>query len=115
LVERWYSGQCADVQAVFDITLNNLAGIDDWRDTHEFKLLKGPYAGLGEIRFKVKNVQYRPTGMFGPGTRVFTILIGCHKKMGVYSPPNAFDLALKNRSLLKQKRGSTIEHFNEIT
>ena len=115
LIQKWYLDQDARVRADFDITVNNLAGIADWRDTHEFKALKGKYSGLGEIRFKTGNVQYRPVGAFGPGAKTFTILVCSRKKGQVYSPPDAFDLALRNLSLIAQGRGSTVEHFGSVT
>jgi len=114
LIERWYQDQNASVQADFDVTLNNLAGMQDWRDTHEFKMLKGKFSGLGEIRFKTGNVQYRPVGMFGPGEKTFTILVVSYKKGSVYHPPDAFDLALRNKSLIAQGRGRIVEHFGDI-
>lgn len=109
LIQAWYDDQPVEAQADFDVTLNNLAGLRDWRGLNEFKLLKGKHQKLGEIRFKTLNVQYRPVGCFGPGQREFTILVGCIKKQNVYQPPDAFDLALKRRSLLRQGRASTNE------
>jgi hypothetical protein len=114
LVERWYRDQSVAVQADFDVTLNNLAGMEDWRDTHEFKMLKGKYSGLGEIRFKTGNVQYRPIGTFGCGEKTFAILLGCRKKGSVYNPPDAFDLALRNKGLVAQGKGGFVEHFGVI-
>ncbi len=67
--------------------------------------------GLGEIRFKSGNVQYRPVGSFGPGERMFTLWVGCKKKQNIYDPPDAFDLALKRRRLYAQGRGSLREHI----
>jgi hypothetical protein len=50
----------------------------DWRGMKEFKALG--MEGLCEIRFKTDNVQYRPTGSFGPGDQTFTIWIGLQQE-----------------------------------
>jgi len=102
LIEDWYDGESADVQAAFDVTLNNLAGIQRWHDRTDFSMLGGKHAGLGEIRFKVANVQYRPVGFYGEQRRSFVLLVGASKKQRVYTPPNAFDLAVTRKRLLDQ-------------
>lgn len=109
LVEAWYCRLPESVQAEFDVTLKILSIADDWRDLKEFKHLR--QKGLCEIRFKVANVQYRPAGFFGPGPRCFSIYVGCKKKGGKYDPPNAFELALKNKSRVEQKEGFLIERY----
>jgi hypothetical protein len=110
LILKWYESLDEDAQADFDITLNILAGTQDWRGLKQFKILSGKYVNLGEIRFVTNKVQYRPVGYFGPNTRQFTLLIGCSKKGRVYKPPDAFDTALKRLSLFRQGRGSIHEH-----
>jgi hypothetical protein len=110
LIKEWYRRQDEAVQADFDVTLNNLAGTVDWRGLKEFKALHGKHRGLGEIRFKTNNVQYRPVGFFGPGRREFTLLVGCKKKQQIYDPPDAFDLALKRRTFWTQGKGTIVEH-----
>lgn len=110
LIKKWYNELNEDAQADFDATLNNLAGTATWRGLKEFKMLSGGHAGLGEIRFKTNNVQYRSVGFFGPGDREFTLLVGCQKKQNIYNPPSALDLALKRKNLYSQARGSIHEH-----
>jgi hypothetical protein len=109
LIEEWYLDQDAEVRADFDVTLRNLAGTHDWHGLNEFKMLHGKQGGFGEIRFKTRNVQYRPIGRFGPNKREFTLLVGCHKKQRVYEPPDALDLAVKRWNLYTQGRASIRE------
>jgi hypothetical protein len=109
-IEDWYLNSSAAVRAVFDVTLNHLAGSEMWYGLREFKMLKGKHSRLGEIRFMTGNVQYRILGFFGPGAREFTMLVGCEKRQWIYRPPNAMDLALKRLSLLRQGRGTIREH-----
>lgn len=109
LVEAWYCGLAAVAQAEFDVTLKTLSISEDWRELKEFKHLGRD--GLCEIRFKAANIQYRPAGFFGPGPKCFSIYVGCKKKGGKYDPPNAFELALRNKNLVEQKEAFLIERF----
>lgn len=109
LIDDWYEDLDVQARADFDATLRNLSITPDWRGLREFKHLGRN--GLCEIRFKTRNVQYRPTGFFGPGDRVFSIYVGAKKKQRVYDPPNAFELAIKRRDGLKQGKGSLRERF----
>ncbi len=109
LIEEWYLDQNPEVRADFDVTLRNLAGSQDWHGLNEFKMLHGKQSGFGEIRFKTRNIQYRPVGRFGPGVREFTLLVGCYKKQRVYEPPDAFDVAVRRWGLYKQGRATIRE------
>src|SRR5689334_15184976 len=82
LIAKWYESQSADAQAALDTVLEYLGqrARVEWRRP-EFDLLSGPrYRVLGELRFEVANVQYRPLGFFGPARAQFTILVGATKK-----------------------------------
>jgi hypothetical protein len=107
LIEAWYESIREEAQAEFDVTLKALSISADWREMKEFKHLGRE--GLCEIRFKSGNVQYRPAGFFGPGEKCFSIYVGCKKKGGVYTPPDAFDLAIKRKSDVSRGRGSLRE------
>src|SRR5262245_49377829 len=54
-----------------------------------FKLLSGPCAGLGEIRFKLDRVQYRILTFFGPGNRELTMLLVAEERNWSFVPKNA--------------------------
>lgn len=58
-------------------------------------MLHGAGRGLGEIRFKVSKVCYRPIGYFGPERQHFTVLIGTIKKGNRFNPINACNTAQK--------------------
>ena len=98
MIAVWYRRQPAAVQAAFDTLLEYLVQ----RERHEwvrpeFDQLGGRYRDLGELRFKVGNVQYRPLGFFGPARGEFTILAGASKKGSVYDPRDALETARKRR------------------
>jgi len=109
LIEEWYLDQPEDAQAEFDVTLKVLSITEDWRGLPEFKCLGRD--GLCEIRFKAGNVQYRPAGCFGPGAKSFSIYVGCSKKGRIYSPADAFDLAIKRKSNVLRGEGFLRERF----
>jgi hypothetical protein len=99
LVRKWYDAQTFAVQAAFDTVVLFLlqSSFEEWRRP-EFSMLKGKYTKLGELRFDVGNVEYRPLGFFGPCRSEFTILIGATKKGRVYHPRSALDTALSRRA-----------------
>jgi len=101
LIEEWYWDLPDEAQAEFDVTLKVLSVVEDWRTLSEFKSLGRD--GLCEIRFKARNIQYRPAGFFGPGVKRFSIYVGCMKKGRVFEPPNAFDLAIKRRGMVLRR------------
>lgn len=119
LIQIWYGRQSVDVQAEFDTTVAILAGTEDWKKAKEFGELKRSHIGLGELRFFVKTEkqgkrikrQFRPVGIWSEERREFTFLVGCEKARGIYTPPNAFDLALQHKALLESGKGSTREHY----
>ena len=119
LIQLWYGEQDRDVQAEFDATVKILEATEDWRDTKAFKELTRQHAGLGEIRFSVRKRirgreivrRFRPVGLWIEGARQFTFLVGCEKSRGMYTPPNAFDLALRYKADLENGIGDICEHY----
>lgn len=111
MIEGWYQDLPVEARADFDWVIRELSGTDDWRERRDVKPLRGKQVHFAEIIFKTNNVQYRPVGRFGPNPREFMLLIGCSKKQKVYTPPDAFDQAVKRWSLLQQGKGYLCEHF----
>lgn len=109
LIEDWYQDLPEDAQADFDTTLKVLSATEDWRGLKEFKMLRR--CGLGEIRFRTANVQYRVAGFFGPGARTFSLFAGCQKKQKVYDPPDSFGLAMERRKRLNRGIGRLRERL----
>jgi len=105
--KEWYLDLPEEAQAEFDVTLKTLSIAEDWRGMSEFEHLG--LNGLCTVRFKAGKVQYRPAGYFGPGEKCFSIYVGCRKKGNVYTPPNAFDLAAKNKGRVERGEASLIE------
>ena len=118
LIQEWYGRQDISVQVEFDATVKILAKTEEWRKAKEFKVLNRQHAGLGELRFCVRDRKhgkeikrrFRPVGIWNEHLRDFTFLIGCEKSREIYTPPDAFNLALEYKSRLEQGKGSTREH-----
>jgi len=115
LIQEWYEAEDEAVQAAFDMTLNTLAGLRDWTDTWQFKILTGNHAGLCELKFLVGKTKYRPVGFFDPGASVstqFVLILGCKKSGRIYTPVGAFDTALELKRLyIDEGKGSIHEHL----
>src|ERR1017187_5582518 len=109
LIEEWYLDLPEEAQAEFDVTLKTLSITEDWRGLSEFDCLGRE--GLCEIRFKAGKIQYRPTGFFGPGAKCFSIYVGCSKKGRIYTPPDAFDLAIKRKGKVARGEAFLRERF----
>jgi len=82
----------------------------DWGNTPYFSPLVG-YAGIGEIKFKAQNKQYRPLGCYGPGIYEFTLLIGSEEKGDKFKPLSAPETAVKRRKLILQDARYTDDYY----
>lgn len=103
----WYEALDEEVQAAFDARLRSLRQQprNGWIMPH-FRLLHGPCAGLGELRFKARRVQYRPLGFFGPGPNEFTLLIGATENGGALRPKNVCAVASRYVSELRRNQAA---------
>ena len=98
-----YDWQPAAVRAEFRATMNGLRDqptIAGWSRPNGFDRLSGEYRELGKFRFKVKNVQYRPLGFFGPGQKEYTLLAWATERDGKFDPRGIRDTALRRRVMV---------------
>ncbi|MGH7829461.1 MAG: hypothetical protein ACREP8_04730 [Candidatus Binatia bacterium] len=115
-IRAWYGEQDEEVQAAFDVTVNQLNGTEDWEadDVEEFKELTEEHAGLSEIRFEItqnrRKRKFRPLGIYLREQRQFIFLVGLEKSGRILTPPRAFELALDYKRRLDEGRGFTDEH-----
>ena len=101
--ENEYREQSPAARAEFRATLNGLRdqpSIIGWSRPGGFDRLSGQYRDLGKLRFKVRNVQHRPLGFFGPKYRTFTLLAWATERDGKFDPPNIRDTALRRMNLV---------------
>ena len=65
--------------------------------------------GIYEIRFKVRNVLYRPLGFFGPSRHEFTLLIPAREQGDRFVPRNAISLAEERKQIILQNKERACE------
>jgi hypothetical protein len=106
-IRAWYGRQSPKVQGKFLSRLRTLAQLDlkEWQFPL-FRWLRGDCAPLGEIRFKVQNVQHRPLG-YRAGDRVFVLTFCANEKSDRFVPANACAIALGNKSKIENGTGSS--------
>ena len=110
VVSEWYALYSAAIhlplRAKLDVRMNYLRDQPVWPDP-----LYHPLAGqegLGAVRFKVKNVQYRPMGFFGPGNRTFTFVYFATEKGDKYLPKNCFEEAKARMKHVKKSPSAAV-------
>ena len=105
--QEWYDALTIPAQAALDANLAFLIQ----RPQHEwgrpqFAMLSGKHAGIGELRFTVEKIVFRPFGFFGPTAASFTLLVGASKKGQIYSPRQARDTAVKRMNEIQSGRST---------
>jgi hypothetical protein len=101
VVDQWYSqfAMDEDVRAGLDVLMLYL------RTQHREGWIRPRYDtlrdanGVGELRFKVKRINYRPLGYFGPGRNEFTFLYFA-TKTDKYDPRNAIQFAMDRKDVV---------------
>lgn len=64
-------------------------------------------SGVGEVRFRVQETNFRPLGFFGPDRNEFTFLFFATKN-AAFHPPNAIEMAIERRELTRRKPNRSI-------
>jgi len=109
-IQDWYGTVDHDVQAAFDVLVQELAGTEVWNTPNQYRLLTGKHLGMCELVFKVGRRKFRALGMMEGGKREFVLLGGCEHTRWYSIPSDAFDAAYKLKTQLDEERGATREH-----
>jgi len=108
VVSCWYAeyGRWPKITARLDLLMIHLLQQhkDGWTRPHYDTLRDG----IGEIRFKVKGILYRPLGFFGPNRNDFTFLFFATKRDD-FEPPDAIDIAVARKALIENGSVRTVE------
>lgn len=111
-----YDESLPGVQAELDVALNFLGALrrELWTNPRRFaaKLDKQKWPEFYEIRFKHKNVQYRPIGFFGPKADEFTFVIWCTEKGGHILPKTWFKTAKARMDEIKEGGATTLPLYD---
>ena len=113
-IHKWLHEQGAIVRAKVNALIRNLEKLDRAfeRPDKVGLLSKPPCKGenLIELILKVNNVQYRPIGWYGPGTREVTLLFGATEKDDQFVPKNACSTAIERKKDVIRDRRRICEH-----
>jgi hypothetical protein len=109
-IRDWYGTVDRDVQAAFDVLVQELAGTKVWDTPEQYRLLTGAHIGMCELIFKVGSRKFRPLGVLYLEKREFVLLGGCEHRRWESIPPNAFDEAYRLKTQLDEGKGATCEH-----
>jgi hypothetical protein len=107
LVEDWLSEQRADTRAEF---LNVMTALRDQPRSEwtrpDYGVLRRDGIGLGEVRFRVRNVEHRPIGFF-IGDRIFVLVAFATERDGQFDPKNICKTAQNRKTeVLRNPRRS---------
>lgn len=109
VIQEWIEDLPIKAQVAIDERIRFLALGNNWHRPYAHQL-KG-YDGIWEIIIKSENVQYRPLGCFGPGDKVFSLLIGAREKDNKFVPQNAPKTAEKRKKVIYENEGYLNEYF----
>jgi hypothetical protein len=111
-ISMWYGSVGRDVQAAFDILVQELAGTEDWdfAKKRKYRELKRQHTGMCELIFKVGQRKFRPLGILRRDLREFIFLGACEHQRGNSIPPNAFDDAFKLMGEFLKGKGAPRDH-----
>lgn len=101
-VEQWYDSLSQKER--MKVRTRRLAYLSDqpktnWRYPHYRTLDGGPCDGLGEIRVKLRNVEWRLLGFWGPEVSDFTLVLVTDKKRQRL-PKHVCDAAQERKKLI---------------
>jgi hypothetical protein len=104
VIDEWYRGLSPRAQRKFDTILEYLRDTPhtQWSPHLVFPLADSD--GIYEIRFKVRNVLYRPLEFFGPDRGEFTLLIPAREQGNDFVPRNAKALAEERKHIVLMDR-----------
>jgi len=110
-IQDWYENELSDGGRFgFDGLLKNSAKTRSELQWSGFKYPKGELRKekIWQIAFVADGKQYRLLGVFQAARRAF-LLIGFYHKGKIYTPPNAFDTAIRRAKALREGRAGTRE------
>jgi len=105
-IERWYQALTEEEQDVFESLLKTNGKAELPTGWTGCKMLQGEAKSeqIWEWRFTGGSVQHRLLGIFGPGRKQATFLIGCNHKQHVYQPRDCIITAIKRARAVREGR-----------
>jgi hypothetical protein len=109
VIQKWLDDLPIKAQVAIDERIRFLATLQHWERPFAAKL-KG-YDDIWEVIVQSERVQYRPLGCFGPGEKVFSLLIGAVEKGNRFEPKDAPTTAEKRKNLVYQNERYLDEYY----
>jgi hypothetical protein len=107
----WMDEQPLKARLKIDFRLLYLRGERIWPEAY-ISALKG-HPDIYELRVVFGGTQYRPLGCYGPGLRVFTLLLGTIEKGKI--PSHVITTAEHRRQVVLADRSRSVEHVYRYT
>jgi hypothetical protein len=109
-IRKWYDEQPRAVQGKFISRLRTLIQlpIEEWKPK-PFRWLQRECKGLGEVRFDVGSVQYRPLG-FQAGEVTFTFVFCATERNDKFVPRNACAIGLQQKTEIEANSDRSVPH-----
>jgi hypothetical protein len=97
--------------------LENCSKVENHTEWGHFKNLKGESRTekIWEVGFTSEKREYRLFGIFTGQSKQAILLLGCYHKMKRYTPPDAFETAVKRARLWRQGKAGTCERSIDHT
>ena len=111
-IEDWYLNDLSIAgKLAFDALLKNTVKTENHLEWSGFKYPHGELRRerIWQVVFGADGRQYRVLGVFGSLRKQAVLLVGCYHKGKVYTPPNAFDTAIKRAKTLREGKAGTRE------
>ena len=111
-IEVWVAKDLSvSEQEKFSDLLAMLRKMAQWKKEPFYKALNvGKTRGLGELRFDGDRRKLRVLGTDkASGINQYVLLVGCSHKQKIYDPPNAFETAIKRKTMLETGTGAIYE------
>jgi len=105
----WYEELPIAARAKFDTMLEQLRDTPNSRWNPKMVCQLTDSDSIYEIRFKIRNVLYRPLGFFGPNRHEFTFLVPAHEQGDRFVPRNAISLAEQRKIIVLHNKESVCE------
>jgi hypothetical protein len=109
IIDEGYQGLPSAAQAKFDTILEHLRDTPNGQWNSNIVCALTDSDGIYEIRFKVRNVLYRPLGFFGLNRYEFTLLVPAREQGDRFVPRNAISRAEERKRIVLQNKERACE------
>ena len=113
MIDEWFTRLPAGARAKLRTIIQTFRDTPrpQWNPHIIYPIHGDPYRGLYEIKFRGKNVVYRPLGFFGPARHEFTLVMPAREQGNEFIPRNAPDIAVQRINIVLRDHRSAHEYY----